>query len=106
MNVPFYLVIGLDPEPHNMPRRNELRTDHRTYVLARDSLIKFAGAMTDDSNNQTGSIYIFEASCERVVRDWISHEPFFKWDVYDQIIVKQVNPALNRIPLIEWELSH
>jgi uncharacterized protein YciI len=75
-------------------------------VLARDDLIKFAGAMTDNDDNQLGSIYIFEAACEQDVRDWISSEPFFKGRVYDQVIVKRMTPALNRIPLSEWAVRH
>ena len=50
--MPLFVVIAIDPAPHNMARRDKLRTEHRRFLFANDGMIRFAGAMTDDAGNQ------------------------------------------------------
>lgn len=100
--MPLFVVIAIDPEPHNMARRNQLRPAHRQFVTANDEWIRFAAAMTDDEGNQNGSLYVFEATSEQDIRRWMAEEPFFSGNVYHQIRVERLCPSLNRLPLQDW----
>jgi uncharacterized protein YciI len=100
--MPHFLIIAIDHEPHSMPLRNEKRSDHRRYVLENDSAIRLAGALTDDQGNQCGSLYSFEAESADAVRAWLEAEPFFRSGVYATVRVVEWNPALNRLPSLEW----
>ena len=85
-----------------MARRDAVRTPHRTYVKAQDELIKLAGAMVDEDDNQCGSLYLFEARDEQQVRDWLSKEPFVQGDVYRDIVVRRINLAHCLLPQTDW----
>jgi len=100
--MPHFLVIALDHEPHSMTLRKEQRSDHRGYVLANDVAIRLAGAMTDGAGNQCGSLYSFEAESADAVRKWLDAEPFCRSDVYASVRIVEWNPALNRLPPLEW----
>ena len=100
--MPLFAVIGLDHPPHAMDRRDAARAAHRAYVVGNDAAIAFVGVMTDNDGNQCGSLYIFEADSEQQVRDWLADEPFVRTGVYADIVVRNFQLGLNRLPPQDW----
>lgn len=98
----LFAVIGLDHPPHAMDRRDAVRAGHRSYVIENDAPIAFVGVMTDNDGNQCGSLYIFEAKNEQQVRDWLADEPFVKTGVYANLIVRNFQMGVNRLPAQDW----
>ena len=98
----FYAVIAFDHSAHDMRRRDALRAAHRDFVQRRDEMIRLASAMQGKDGEQTGSVYIFEASSAADVEAWIADEPFCRGGVYRSIAVVEITPALNRLPPIDW----
>jgi uncharacterized protein YciI len=85
-----------------MDRRDAARAGHRSYVVENDKPIAFVGVMTDDDGNQCGSFYIFEAETEQQVRAWLGEEPFVKSGVYADVIVRNFQMGVNRLPAQDW----
>jgi uncharacterized protein YciI len=100
--MPFYAVVGFDHPPHSMPLRDRTRPAHRAFVLKNDQMIRFATAMLDADGNQKGSIYVFEADDISAVRAWTADEPFCRAGVYRDLQIVEIDPALNRFPIIQW----
>jgi uncharacterized protein YciI len=100
--MPFYAVVGFDHTPHSMPLRDQTRAAHRDFVLRHDEMIRFATALLDADGNQKGSIYIFDADYIAAVRAWIADEPFCRAGVYRDLQIVEIEPALNRLPIIDW----
>jgi len=100
--MPYFAVIGFDHPPHNMKRRDEIRTEHRAFVKGNDGMIRLASAMLDGAGNQAGSLYIFEADHIDQVRAWADKEPFCQGDVYKDLRIVEVGVAVNQIPHVDW----
>ena len=98
----LFAIVGFDYPPHNMKRRDEIRTEHRAYVKANDQMMKFACAMLDAEANQCGSIYFFEADSINEVRDWTFREPFCQGDVYKDVHIIEVGVGLNKLQQMDW----
>ncbi|HWU26184.1 MAG TPA: YciI family protein [Rhizomicrobium sp.] len=96
--MPLYAVIGLDPPPHAMKKRDAVRTEHRRYLKNNGAPIVFVGPFLDDENNQCGSFYIFEAKNEQEVRDWFKAEPFFETGVYKDFVIRRFSADHNLLP--------
>ena len=100
--MPYYAVIGFDPEPHNMAARDRRRPEHSAYVLGNDDMIRIAAAMLDGQGNQCGSIYIFQADNEAQVARWVAREPFASNAIYRELKVVRVALSLSKLPPIAW----
>jgi uncharacterized protein YciI len=95
--MPQFAVIGLDHPPHGMKKRDAVRTAHRAYVKNNAAPIAFVGPMLDADGNQTGSLYIFEATDEQEIRDWLKDEPFFQTGVYERVIIQRFFLGYSRL---------
>jgi uncharacterized protein len=101
--VPLYAFIGFDHPPHSMPLRDQLRVQHRDYVLSNDLGAVLAGAMYDDDGNQCGTLKIFAADSAEEVWEWYRKEPFYLNGVYKECHVVEWRMALNSLePTSGW----
>lgn len=103
--MPLFAAIGLDHAPHSMAKRREAQLEHRLYVRRHDEKIRLVGVMLDDSDNQCGSFYLFEAENEQQVLDWFAGEPFFQGDVYENLIVRRFMLGRNIAEQRDWGIS-
>lgn len=100
--MPLFVVFGMDHRPHSMERRLTHRDAHRAYVVQNDAPIAFVGVCLDDDDNQCGSLYIFEAESEQLVRDWLAQDSFASNDVYERIVIRRFMLGVNRLPAQDW----
>lgn len=103
--MPLFLFIGHDHPPHAMALRDEVRTEHRTYVLEHDAAIRSAGAMVDAQGHQCGTLIVFEAPDASHVWRWVEAEPFYRRGVYARTEVVEWQLALNRFEGKEWSVA-
>ena len=93
----LYLVIGFDRHPHQMPLRDSVRPEHRSYVLGHAEKLRMAGAMVDDSGNQQGTMLVFEADSAEEVWAWVRAEPFYQAGVYETLAVRKWDLVIGAI---------
>lgn len=95
--MPLYAVIGFDvPEGYRL--REQVRPEHRQYVLANDRDLRLAGAFYDAAGHQNGTLLIFEADNAEQVWAWARKEAFYATGVYRDYHVVEWRMALNRLP--------
>lgn len=88
----LYAIITQD-KPGATATRMEKLKEHLAHVEATLDRLAIAGPLRDEEGNFTGSMLVVKAESEAEARELLSHDPYFKADIWSSIEIRAFNAA-------------
>jgi uncharacterized protein YciI len=89
-----FLVLGFDGDDDEAPtRRQAARSQHivRGDELLASGNLWYGAALTDDSGNMVGSMYMVDFTDRAELDEWLETEPYVVGRVWQKIEVRSCN---------------
>jgi uncharacterized protein YciI len=82
----LYAVICRDVVSAHSARQKH-RSQHRDYLTGQTQLLVLGGALTDEDNNPTGSLYIVNVEDAESAKKFSDNDPFAQQGVFAEVSI-------------------
>jgi hypothetical protein len=89
-----FALVALD-RPNHVAQRMEIRPEHLEFLASLGDKLVMCGPFLNDAGEGCGSIVILEADSLEDAREKLSHDPYAKAGLFEQVTVKPWRLAIN-----------
>lgn len=95
----MHYIVYCNDKPNHVEKRLENYEAHKTYLLSNPIKFLVSGPLVDEGDRETmlGSFFLVEADNIEQVQEFNRNDPFFKADIWQDIVIRPFNLRVNKM---------